>query len=247
VSLSDVTILITAGGRPGYLRECLYGIERNLPECKVNVVTDDYSEIFYQYMVIWYPTPPDTFLTRKRNLGVASVDTKYTLLAADDFEFDPQSRATVISMTKYLDQVPEMDVIAGPVNNRPYAGYLHVEPGEYIKETRVRLDCRDKDNSYSVNIAANFFLARTDVLREVKWDETIGPIGGEHGDWFLDMMNADKFVSWSPLLNINEQPKDRTKESPDYRERRARAHIGHELMLKKRGVKHYYGFDEEVK
>jgi hypothetical protein len=39
-TLHDVTILITSFLRPGYLRDCLAGIRRNLPECKVIVVDD---------------------------------------------------------------------------------------------------------------------------------------------------------------------------------------------------------------
>ena len=49
-------------------------------------------------------------------------------------------------------------------------------------------------------------------------------------------------------MNINEQPKDPDCESPDYRARRMRAATtGDGLMMKKRNIKHYYGFDEEVK
>jgi hypothetical protein len=254
MSLSDVTILITAGGRPGYLKSALRGINANLPECKV-VVVNDSGELSYHFGVMWREMPPDTFLTRKRNAGVSLVDTKYTLLAADDFEFDIQSRATVINMVEVLDLLPEADLMAGTVNNRPYEGFLSIVKGEYIKETRLNIATNKRrtdlpaygNRIWRVDLAANFFLARTRILREFRWDEAIGPIGGEHADWFLDLQAARRTVLWSPILNINEQEKDKTKEDPGYRERRARAQMGHELMLKKRGVKRYVSFDEEVK
>lgn len=244
--LSNVTILITAGGRPGYLEECLYGIDRNLHECKAIVVTDDKPEPFFLHNVLWRPMPPDTFLTKKRNAGVALIDTKYTLMAADDFEFDINSRATVIKMMNFLDDSVRADLVAGTVNGRPYAGYLDVRRPNYIKEHRVNMPLPVGEEFVSVDIAANFFLARTKTLQQIPWDETIGPIGGEHADWFLDLMTAEKRVYWNLCLNINEQEKDKTKEAPDYRERRARCQQGHELFLKKRGIKKYFGFDDEV-
>lgn len=246
--LSDVSIVITAGSRPGCLRKALFGLRGNLPEAKIVVVNDDgkipqtVSGFSLTQGIIWREMPPDTFLTRKRNAGVALVDTKYTLLAADDFEFDIASRATVIHMAEQLDKLPYIDVIGGRVNNRPYEGFLTEVKGQHIKETRTTLTAL-----HSVDLLANFFLARTKVLRRNLWDETIGPIGGEHADWFLDLKSTGEMVVWDPKVNINEQEKDPSKEAPEYRAMRQRAQLGHELFLKKRGVKRYYSFDEEVK
>ena len=251
--LSDVSILVTAGGRPGYLRRTLCAIRHFLPECKIVVVNDDEQAGFgYHSEVIWREMPFDTFLTAKRNAGVALIDTKYTLLAADDFDFGWDTRTVVIKMTEILDRF-HMSVIAGTVNNRPYEGWLEVKAGEYIKEHRLAPEnctflTHQRAKIYSVDIAVNWFLARTEALRDVPWDETIGPIGGEHVDWFLDLKAAKRAAVWTPGLNINEQPKDPDCESPDYRARRMRAATtGHVLMMKKRNIKHYYGFDEEVK
>jgi hypothetical protein len=254
--LSDVSIVITAGSRPGYLKKALQGIRLNLPECTVIVVNDDGCERtpggFLDTDVIWREMPKDTFLTRKRNAGVELACTKYTLLAADDFEFDIESRATVIRMTEILNQYTLPDAIAGSFNNKNYQGSFVVKEGEYIKE--VALDtatamplASGRTKLWKVEIAVNFFLARTKALRDVPWDETMGPIGGEHADWYLDMKAANKVIAWTPGLNINEQPKDVSKEHPDYGWMRKRCWDGHALMLKKRGVKKYYGFDEEVK
>lgn len=256
--LSDVTIVITAGSRPGYLRRALFGLRCNLPEAKVVVVNDDGNipqtpgGFRLTEGIIWREATHDTFLTKKRNMGVALADTKYVLLAADDFEFGIESRATVIRMTEILDQYRLPDVIAGSFNGKEYQGHFKVVEGEYIKEIAL-----DKENDlmiatgrtklWKVDIAVNFFLARTKALRDVPWDETIGPIGGEHADWYLDMKAAGKVVAWTPGLNINEQEKDPYKESPEYGAMRKRCWDGHALMLKKRGVKKYYGFNEEVK
>lgn len=254
--LSDVSILITAGWRPGYLDETLMGLIRYLPECKRVVVTDDNYKVYStsQHPTTVYNVPDDTFLTRKRNLGVSVIDTKYTLLAADDFEWTMETRASVIQMVETLDAFEFADVIAGTVNNKRYEGFLEVKEGEYIRETRLDESCGHNGviitphrTWWHVDLATNFFIARTDTLRWVPWDETIGPIGGEHADWFLDMKEKNRRILWSPGLNINEQPRYLALEHCSYRQRRNRAwSTGHQLFLKKRGVKCYIGFDETV-
>jgi len=256
--LSDVTIVLTAGSRPGYLNFALLGLSRYLPECTVVVVNDDgyYPARSGQRLdrnVIWKELPKDTWLTKKRNEGVMLVDTKYTLMAADDFDFTIDSRATVIRMANILDKYHVPDVIAGTFNDYRYEGYLDWVPGKYIKETRLNEETDTpfakghRITLWKVDIATNFFLARTDTLRDVPWDETIGPIGGEHADWYIDMKNANRVVVWTPGLNIYEQAKDATMENPDYGRMRHRCWDGHKLMLAKRGVDVYYGFDDEAK
>jgi len=245
MSLNDVSLIITAGGRPGYLKELLNGVIKYLPETTTIVVNDDDKDSSWFNLpqkAIWKQTEPDTFLTRKRNLAVQLIDTKYALLLADDFEITTDTRATVIRMVNFLDTYPYIDVVAGTVNDRRYEGRLEVKEGEYIREHQLEYD---HQFLYKVDIAVNFFLARTEVLRDVPWDERIGPIGGEHADWFLDMKAADKTVVWTPGLNIYEQPKDRSMEDESYRARRHRALNGHILMLAKRGVKRYISFGEQ--
>ena len=97
---------------------------------------------------------------------------------------------------------------------------------------------------WKVDLAVNFFLARTEVLREVPWDETIRPIGGEHADWFLDLKAAKKTVAFLPFANINTQPYDPAKQDLRYKEFRRRAlTTGHALMKQKRNIKQYISFD----
>jgi glycosyltransferase involved in cell wall biosynthesis len=240
--LENVTIVIPTFHRRGLLKDCLRSIEENLPECSVVVVSDDgvipqtANELYLPY---------DSGLTAKRNAGVRAVCTPYTLIGSDDFDFTG-TREHIITMTQFMNVA---DVIAGRVNNKPYEGSLEYVPGEYIKEHR--LDSKGTpwlmDLSWKIDIAANYFLARTEVLRKIPWDESIRPIGGEHVDWFLDLKAANKRVYLLPFANINTFPYDANKQDSCYRDLRRRAWQGHELMMKKRGIKRYYSFDEEIK
>jgi glycosyltransferase involved in cell wall biosynthesis len=254
--LSDITIIIPTFHRRGYLADCLQGISNNLPECEVVVVSDDgvipqtENEIYLPY---------DSGLTAKRNAGVTNASTSYCLIGSDDFDFSRKEvRQGLIEMEIALDCYPHIDVVAGRVNNRPYEGYFSAVEGEYIKEWRLEVKntwpfsghrTRNVDihHMWQVDIAVNYFLARTKVLREVPWDEKIFPIGGEHADWFLDMKAANKTVVVMPYANITTQPYDASKQHPLYKQYRNRAFsTGHQLMMEKRGIKKYYGFDEEV-
>ena len=252
MSLEDITIIIPTFHRRGYLAECFRAIEANLPECQVVVAQDDGGGCTYENHTLWAKLPYDSGLTAKRNAAVRLVETKYALMGCDDFDFStPEVRKGIenMSMLKYH---PGISLVAGRVNNRPYEGYLEYVPGEYIKEHRLvemPLGFNEGLSSrvYRVDIAANYFLARTKVLKEIPWDENIRPIGGEHVDWFLDLKAANKVVAFLPSVNINTQPFDYSKQDPRYREFRQRAlTTGHALMMKKRNIQEYFGFDQEV-
>jgi glycosyltransferase involved in cell wall biosynthesis len=250
--LSDVTIVIPTFHRRGYLRDCLAGIRENLPECDVVVVSDDgvipqtANEIYLPY---------DSGLTAKRNAGVAKVQTRHTLIGSDDFDFSTdEAREGIVRMARTLrvSEVNigfEIDVLAGRVNQRPYEGTLEYVQGEYIKEHRVNFiwglgmtTCLIR-----IDIAANYFIARTSVLRAFPWDESIRPIGGEHADWFLDLKEANMNVLFIDGVNINQMPYDASKQDPRYREYRRRAlTTGHALMKKKRNIKQYIDFNGGV-
>jgi glycosyltransferase involved in cell wall biosynthesis len=251
--LSDVTIIIPTFHRRGYLRECLHGISRNLPECNVVVVSDDGEPVERSSdpWFDWQRLPFDTGLTAKRNAAVRLSKTKYTLMGCDDFDFSTdEARRSITQFAEVLTQNANVDVVAGRVNLRPYeASRLEYVPGEYIREHA--LDLRNElpfilkpYTLWKVDLAVNYFLARTDVLREVPWDETIRPIGGEHADWFLDLKAASKTVAFLPLANINTQPYDPSKQDSKYKEFRQRAlTTGHALMKKKRNIKQYIDFN----
>jgi hypothetical protein len=255
--LNDVSLVVTAGSRPGYLKDFLTGAMQFLPEATCIVVNDDDKNSYWftnqPPKTIWEQAPRDTFLTRKRNLGVQLVDTKYTLLMADDFVVDAELRRTIIKMANILEMYNRPDVVAGTFNSRPYEGHLEVVEGEYIREHQLDIATATPfalfkgayiKNLYQVDLAANFFLGRTRFMQRVPWDETIGPIGGEHADWFLDVKAAGGTVVWTPGLTVFEQEKNIELESPDYGRMRSRVWDGHKLMLKKRGVKKYVGFGE---
>lgn len=258
IDLSKVTIVITTFLRPGYLHNCLVGIKSQLPECSIVVACDDGG---YTDLSVYSPfeklkciqLPFDSGLTEKRNRAVELVETPYTLIASDDFDFSPASvRDGIERMVCVLDMNSEIDVVCGTYNDKKYEGVLEYKPGEYIAERRV-LICQHSTPqwrvppAYKIDLGINYFLACTMALRAVPWDETIRPIGGEHADWFMMMKDYGKIVAWTPNAEIHSFERNKAWEHPDYRSYRWRAALtGHKRFLEKWGVKRYISFDEEL-
>jgi hypothetical protein len=168
--------------------------------------------------------------------------TKYFLLGTDDFIFDEQATSGVLEMKAVLDQHPHLDVVAGRVNNKPYEGYLDYNPSnDYLRESKLDESFRNADTEYYiVDIAVNYFLARTGKI--LPWQEEL-KIGGEHALWYLRMKQANRLTAWSPFANINTQPYDLAKQDPRYKEFRWRAKDGHEKMKKILGIQRYIDFN----
>lgn len=247
--LENITILIPTFHRRGYLLDCLKGIDENLPECTVLVASDDGVP---PYRSGWVVMPYDCGLTAKRNTLARLTTTKYALMGSDDFDFStPEARKGIIEMGLAMKYTDDIDVLVGKHNNQKYHGFLEYGPG-YIKEHAIDIYkseplSRGPIPLWEIDIGPNYFLARAQLLRDFPWDETIRPIGGEHADWFMDLKAAGKTVAYIPFANIDDQRKDRSKEHPNYREFRNRCWEGHAIFMKKRGIKKYYGFNEEVK
>lgn len=246
---SDITILITTFLRPGYLRECLRGIRVNLPECDIAIACDDdVTHVPPDAHVSFVRLPFDRGLCAKRNAAVKLAHwTKYCLLGCDDFDFStPAAREGIFKMKRVLEEHPDVDVVVGTYNGKRYEGDLEYVPGEYIREHLLRglPYCLKPYPIWKIDIGVNYFLARTRVLEEVPWDESIRPIGGEHGDWFLSMKEAGKSVVFIKDCHITTLPDHPEWRDPLYPMFRRRAYYGHEIFLKKRNIKNYYGFNQ---
>jgi hypothetical protein len=251
MSLQNVTLAITSFLRPGYLVECLWRINKNLPECQVLVVDDSgysyplvasFAEGFFTHTPAIY-LPFDSGLTVKRNAAVKATKTPYWFCGCDDFDFSTKGfRENLIAATELLDSHSEIDLVGGRVDNRPYESNLeHDTEANVIREHRLVPD----GNPYQrCDLTVNAFLARTSTLLEVPWDEDVRPIGGEHGQFFWHMKKADKTTVWLPGLNLNTMQlgQGSNVQDPRYRQFRMRAFShGHTTMLKKEGINDWVG------
>jgi hypothetical protein len=130
-----ISILVTSFLRPGYLKDCLAGIEKNLSECEVIVVDDSGPQHFDdQTERRFIRLPFDSGLSAKRNAGVKACATKYLLMGSDDLDFSTvEARAGIEQLLRVLDEHPTVDVAGGHHNNQQYEGFLEIVPGSYIR------------------------------------------------------------------------------------------------------------------
>lgn len=253
--LSDVTICITTFLRPGYMFKCCEGVTANLPECKLQIVADDCG-----WGVAHIVLPFDSGLSAKRNAGVRACQTKYWLCGCDDFDFSTkEARMGIEKLTRILDDNPDIDVAGGRVDGREYEGFLEYIPGDCIREHSLSVHPPDlqgksvevvitREEYFVVDLTVNYFLARTDVLKQFPWPEEMR-IGGEHVCLFLDLKHAGKKVVWVPGVNVNTLQLGNGPDVQDSRYnsfRRRAINLGHPLMKKRYNITRYIGFDGGV-
>ena len=249
--LSDVAIAITSLWRHGYLRSCLNGIVKNLPEVVVMVADDSDTDLCAKIVGnTCIRLSHDAGLSAKRNAIVRSCQKPLLLLACDDFDFStPEARLGVEKLARVLDENPEVDVAGGRVDGRAYEGFLEYVPGEHIRELPFLSDNSEKSKLfYPVDLTVNYFLARVDTIKAFPWPEEMR-IGGEHVCFFLDLKQAGKRVVWVPGVNVNtfHLPPTPDVQDPRYYGFRRRAiSLGHPLMKKRYNITKYIGFDGGV-
>lgn len=176
-----LTILVKTFMRPRLILRLIASIHRFYPGLPMIVVDDspDAKPIPGVNSII---LPYDTGLTIGRREGLRQVETKYVLMADDDFLFYRHTRlGEVVAL---LEQHPVIDILGGAVVNLPYFTvddfstarlYQTQSKSNFPQGTLIGgLPAQDK--------IANFFVARTDRLRLVQWDTNLRLV--DHRDFF---------------------------------------------------------------
>eukprot|EP01105_Mastigella_eilhardi_P024297 TRINITY_DN6319_c0_g1_i1.p2 TRINITY_DN6319_c0_g1~~TRINITY_DN6319_c0_g1_i1.p2 ORF type:complete len:297 (-),score=100.41 TRINITY_DN6319_c0_g1_i1:60-836(-) len=138
-------------------------------------------------VVQYWRLPGDSGLSACRNFLVDRVQTPYFVLLDDDFVLE-LGATEVERLVQVMRAHPELDIVAGGLRTDEvafydYAGKIGVE-GDAIR-------MREGDDGpvegfpqcRKVDVTANFFAARTDRIRTVRWDDELKL--GEHQDFFL--------------------------------------------------------------
>lgn len=150
--------------------------------------------------LVYKKLPFDTGLSRGRNIMVDMVTTEYLVLMDDDFLFD------VNTDIDYLLDVMEhtnFDILGfkNPEDHKrwkfDFCGKMEVEnetlflkPGSYGRESECDI----------VDFVPNLFLARTESLKKVRWDERLKL--GEHEEFFWRAKHAGIKVGTCPAVSV---------------------------------------------
>ena len=261
--LSNVTIFIKSFLRHGLLRDCVDGIEKNLPECSILIIDDSYPG---RHSVTQTTKPNcttvfmpfDSGFGAKSNEMLYNVRTKYVLIASDDFDFSPPSVREGIEKLHTVLENTSMSIASGRVNNNPYEFCFEfgmrdvgLGPEQFCKERPGYHGTWLADGlEYSpCDLTVNYSLIKTEILgfdepdaeqpNLVHWDDDVKIGGGEHGAFFIDVFRAGHGVCYVPGVNINELPYDNAKVDPRYGGFRSRASEPGRICLKRRGIDAY--------
>ncbi len=178
---AHVTAIIKTFERPKELRRLIKSIRHFYPDMKIVVVDDSRnpSDIEGVETIVM---PYDSGVSAGRNLAVSAVETEYLLLLDDDYVFYRQTdlEPAVIKMGKN----PEIDIMGGKRIDLPlYASVDYYHAALYPSAKRSLLPLGTKVDGMTVlDKVANFYIGRTERIKQVGWDECIKRL--DHSDFF---------------------------------------------------------------
>ncbi|XP_058413778.1 beta-1,4 N-acetylgalactosaminyltransferase 1 isoform X2 [Diceros bicornis minor] len=202
-----VTIATKTFLRYNRLRALIASIRRFYPTVTVVIADDsDKPESVSGPHIEQYLMPFGKGWFAGRNLAVSQVTTKYVLWVDDDFVFTARTRLE--RLVDVLERTP-LDLVGGAVREisgfaTTYRQLLSVEPG-----APGRGNCLRQRRGFHHELVGfpgcvvtdgvvNFFLARTDKVREVGFDPRLSRVA--HLEFFLDGLGSLRVGSCSDVI-----------------------------------------------
>ena len=224
-----VTFIVKTFERPTVLRRLLASTRCRYRDAKV-LVADDSRRPAKDVDATLFRLPFDVGLSHGRNFLLDRVETPFFLLLDDDYVFDEGSR--IEDLLAILLET-DIDIAAGEWFRwgRPsrFFGLLEREG-----DTLVALSGRRGEigGCALYDFLPNFFVGRTDAVRDVRWDEELKL--GEHLDFFWRAKQQGLRVALEPQVTITHAP-----EAPRaYRPYRRRAELEFRTaLLRKYGLR----------
>jgi hypothetical protein len=230
---NNVTAIVKTFLRDDCLYRCVKSLIDSYPGIRIAVaddgrMTDDKRDFYdmlesFGHKVMLLPF--DCGLPVGRNRLMESVGTKYILVGDDDFYYD--AKCDIGKLVGLLDAEPGLDVACGAVmesgNVRHYEGTLEFSGRNlHIKRlTTTTPNLTGKTDWFPVDIGFNFFVACTERIMAVPWEETI-KVAYEHSSWFIDLKLAGRKVAYVPDVRVIHKHPDMEAPSDEYRMARMR-------------------------
>lgn len=149
--------------------------------------------------------PFDSGVARGRNAALAEVDTEFVLSVDDDFVFTRD--VDLNRVVNYLRRNPEVDIVGGSVINLPLVQIVDYSTAPlfaYRGEPVLPLDTI-VDGLRVVFKVPQFFIARTERLRVVGWDDALKRV--DHTDFFTRAHGVLLTVQDKNFYCLHAQPK----------------------------------------
>ena len=178
--VSQLTLLIKTFERHYAVNRLVKSIKRHYPDIKI-IVVDDSQKPTHIDGVEMITLPYDSGISVGRNAALDIIDSKYFLLLDDDFVFSRRQKLgeLIAEMEKY----PNIDILGGRVIDLPFyiVHNFHDTPFTSNKPEKIKIGTKYGQNKV-VTKTQNFFIARTEAVKKVKWNESLKV--AEHTDFF---------------------------------------------------------------
>lgn len=235
----QVTAIIKTYERPDHLRKLITSIRQYYPDLPVVIVDDSREKLGHDFddNVLYIHTEHDVGLSKGRNLGVKNVYTPYTLLLDDDYLFTQETR--IEDMVQIIEE-QNMDIVSGDVYDfgktlRVCNGVFELRDNKlFLVQGKARENAQNDYPLYDYLI--NFFLARTQILKNSPWDSELKI--REHEHFFWKMRKLDARLTHTHSILIHHFPTSETAKENFYNDQRVkRMKHYHYLACSKIGVK----------
>ena len=212
--MNNIAIIVTTMLRDNLLEQAILSMRKNLPEGAVILIGDqgikngyvDVNKInkYENLGCYYYLLPFDCGLSYARNYLVemaAQKGCEYCVMASDSMIFN-KSTKDIGFLTQFMQTY---DCIGCDLTgiNIYWVGWLSLIPGkcfslDFIDRSKV---CTAVHGIFDCNITHNFFIAKTESLRKVKWDETLKL--AEHEDFFYRYAQAGYKVGFTHRISCD--------------------------------------------
>jgi glycosyltransferase involved in cell wall biosynthesis len=177
----QITAIIKTFNRPYELNQLVKSIRRVQPDLEV-IIADDSGRPNHFPDITTLVLPFNSGVSIGRNAALDIVQTPFVLLLDDDFVF--YCKTCLAEALRLMQQTPQIDIMGGKVINLPECQADNYRDAALFPTSNTPtlpkgsllagLPVYDK--------VANFFIARTDRLKLVRWDPELKLT--EHADFF---------------------------------------------------------------
>ena len=204
-SVDDLTVIAKTFERPRNARRMVSTLRTVFDG--VIVIADDSSSPLESHdpTVRVVTLPFDSGVAKGRNAALAQVTTEFVMSVDDDFVFTPD--LDLARVVDFLRRHPEVDVVGGRVVNLPLfhatdysRAPLFAYRGEPVRPAGTLID-----GLPVLHKVPQFFVARTDRLRLVQWDDNLKRV--DHNDFFTRAYGVLLTVYDQRFSCLHAQPK----------------------------------------
>ncbi|KAI9527860.1 hypothetical protein NQZ68_026908 [Dissostichus eleginoides] len=191
---SQVTITTKTFLRYRELNRLLKSIRQFYKDIEVIIADDSFvTKKITGNHIKHFIMPPGKGWFAGRNLAASQVTTKYFLWVDDDFQFTKWTN--IEEMVKIMEANPELDVLGGKVKGSQFDFSLRYEEGDEMEGGCLNRKFKSRFQSLPgypqcsvVSGVVNFFLARTDAAKRVRFDPQLNRIA--HSEFFIDGLGS---------------------------------------------------------